>query len=96
MLNKNDVLIQITAFFWLVQKLLSWKLWVTERTIPIVPCFDLLENTPGFIHWFLLGASIFLLLYLLIWPNEKSLQIVLIILEIASCTLDQNRWQPWE
>ncbi len=96
MLNKNDVLIQITAFFWLIQKLLSWKLWVTERTIPIVPCFDLLENTPGFIHWFLLGASIFLLLYLLIWPNEKSLQIVLIILEIASCTLDQNRWQPWE
>jgi len=96
MLNKNDVLIQITAFFWLVQKLLSWKLWVTERTIPIVPCFDILENTPGFIHWFLLGASIFLLLYLLIWPNEKSLQIVLIILEIASCTLDQNRWQPWE
>lgn len=33
---------------------------------------------------------------LLIFPSNRTIQISVIVIEIFSCLLDQNRWQPWE
>ncbi|MGG9972645.1 hypothetical protein ACQ33O_12700 [Ferruginibacter sp. SUN002] len=76
-------------------KLICWKLWLADRLFPLVPPFDFLR-LPAFIHTDLFGASIVALLLLLRYPRNRFFQIALITIEVASCLLDQNRWQPWE
>ena len=40
--------------------------------------------------------SLLALFALLIFPINRVLQVSVIIIEVLSCLLDQNRWQPWE
>jgi len=91
-----QLLLSITGIFWLIAKVASYKLWVTERFFPTVPPFDFLSVIPSIVHWLLLLLSISLLLVLIIKPLNKTLQVSLLVTELSSCLLDQNRWQPWE
>ncbi|WP_301930265.1 hypothetical protein [Ferruginibacter sp.] len=90
------LLLSLIAFCWLSAKLIGWKVWVAERTFPVIAPFDLLYQVPSAGHWVLLGLSIILLVLLIIKPGNKYAQCTLFFSEIASCLLDENRWQPWE
>jgi len=84
------------AIFFLLAKITSWKLWLANRTFPLIPAFDFLQIVPPFLHLLLYVGSIVLLLLVAIKPKQFSLLPILITIEILSCLLDQNRWQPWE
>ncbi len=84
------------AVFFLLAKIISWKLWLANRTFPLIPAFDFLQIVPPFLHLLLYVGSIVLLLLVAIKPKQFSLLPILITIEILSCLLDQNRWQPWE
>jgi hypothetical protein len=87
--------LQITCLFWMVTKMIGWRLWTTERLLPLAPPFDFL-TAPDAVHWILLAASFVLMLLLMLKPATKILLIALFISELLSCLFDQSRWQPWE
>jgi hypothetical protein len=94
--SSNHLFIQSTALFLLIAKFTSHKLWLGTRVFPIVPPFNFLLETPSFIHLLLYCISIILLAICIVKPQYSRIVLYVIITEIVSCTLDQNRWQPWE
>lgn len=94
-MNYSAVL-RTTFLFWLVAKLISYKVWLADRFFPVVPSFTFLPEFPSWLHLFLFAASLFLLVFLLIFPKKNSLLLSLLIIEMLTCSLDVTRWQPWE
>ena len=93
--SKKIIVTRIICFFWLIAKVMSWKVWLAERLFPIVPPFNFLF-VPSVVHLVLFIFSLVTLLALFIFPSKKLLLISVIVIEILSCVLDQNRWQAWE
>lgn len=94
--SKEILLIEITALFWIIAKIMSWKLWISDRLFPIIPPFNCSPNLPNEIHLVLLLVSIIGLVSVVIFTPKKETVIFVLITELASCYLDQMRWQPWE
>ena len=92
---RPEIIVKWISCCWLVTKLLCYKLWLANRLFPLVPVHDALAGLPTLVHTILLGLSILCMALLLFFPYKK-LVIFLLILELLSCLLDQNRWQPWE
>jgi hypothetical protein len=93
---KEILLIKLTALFWIIAKLMSWKLWLSDRLLPIIPPFDFSPNLPNEVHFILFLVSIFGLVSIVIFSPKKEIVLLVLITELASCFLDQMRWQPWE
>ena len=87
---------RLMALCWIVTKLLCYRLWLSDRLFPLVPIDDSLLNIPSIVHTVLFIAILVSLAALFLFPSKKWIGIIIIIVEIASCLLDQNRWQPWE
>ena len=94
--SKEILLIKLTALFWLFAKIMSRKLWLSDRLFPIIPPFDFSPNLPNEFHFILFLVSIFGLVSIVIFTQKKELVLLVLITELASCFLDQMRWQPWE
>lgn len=95
-LYERNYFVKITCFFWLITKLITYKLWIANRLFPIVPPLEWLHKTPAVVHHILLSISLLCLAILFVKPSSFILLIVFFASEILSCVLDQNRWQPWE
>lgn len=80
---------------WLITKLICYKLWLADRVFPVVPVRFISDGLPNTFHLSLLLISITCMLWLTVKPL-KSIAALLLSVEIISCLLDQNRWQPWE
>ncbi len=93
--SKKVTLIRLVCLFWIIAKIISWKVWTSNRIFPVVPPFSFLF-VPSFIHIILFSLSLLALSFLLLYPARTALQLGLIVIELFSCLLDQNRWQPWE
>ena len=93
---KTNLILKITSVFWIFTKLFSYNLWHTERLFPLIPPFDFLENIPNFIHLALFFLALAGIAFIGFFPRNKFILGITIIVEITSCMLDQNRWQPWE
>lgn len=93
--EKRQVIISITCLFWIFTKFFSYKLWHGDRLFPLVPPFEFLENIPNFIHLGLFWMAVSGLIVIMFKPN-KYLIIITLLAELCSCSLDQNRWQPYE
>jgi len=93
--NKNDLLLKITCLFWLFAKLLSWRIWTTDRMLPIVPLFRFFNTMPGYVHTGLFILSIALIIFLL-FRTSRLILLVLFCTEVISCLSDVNRVMPWE
>jgi len=89
-------IIKVSAFFWLVTKIWSYKTWIADRTYPVIPTFDIFRYVPDSVHLVLFGLSLFSLLLIIILKKNRSLLILLFVSEFISCLLDTVRWQPWE
>ena len=92
---KEVILIKITCIAWLIAKIISFKVWTTDRYFPVAPVFDFL-SFPNEFHLFLFALSLIGITSILFFPNKKILLIGVIIIELFSCSLDYMRWQPWE
>jgi len=95
-IDQVNLLLKVTAFFWAIMKLWTYKKWIADRLYPVIPTFDFLENIPGFVHSVLFCLSLVFLS--LIFLKQKKRLIILLFLssEVLSCLLDVVRWQPWE
>jgi hypothetical protein len=93
--NPVSLMIRLLALCWLITKLISYKLWLTGRLFPIVPIQEQFV-APGFVHLIFFAAALIALLLLCLRPRNKMAAVALMIAELSSCLLDQNRWQPWE
>ena len=95
-LQKPSRLLQVTCLFWLVAKLISYKVWTTYRLFPIVPVFDIASDIPGWLHLFFYAVSLASLVILLVKPQQRLVMIILLVSELCSVLMDYTRWQPWE
>jgi hypothetical protein len=93
--SKKIIVTRLICFFWLIAKVMSRKVWLADRLFPIVPPFNFLF-VPSAIHLVLFILSLLALFALLVFPKKRLLQVSVIVIEVLSCSLDQNRWQPWE
>jgi hypothetical protein len=93
--DKNVLLLKITCLYWLFAKLMSWRIWTTNRLLPTVPFFECFDHIPSVIHIVLFVLSLSLMV-LLFFRSDIFFLIGLLTIEIFSCLLDQNRWLPWE
>ena len=93
--DKNIVLLRIACFFWLIAKVISWRIWTTYRLLPTAPVWAQFDFVPNVVHTLLFMVSLLLIL-LLIFKTGKCLLTGLLVNEILSCMLDQNRLQFWE
>jgi hypothetical protein len=93
--DKYRMLLKITCLFWLLTKLLCWRIWTANRLLPTAPVFEFFNDMPVVIHTILFTLSILLLL-LLFFRNNNYLIAILLLVEIFSGLLDQNRITPWE
>jgi len=71
-------------------------MFTDNRLFPTTPLFEIFDNVPGPIHIILFALSLLLLLLLIVLKKNKAVLWGLLMAEIFSCLLDQNRWQPWE
>jgi len=92
----EKLLLRFTAFFWLLAKLISFKLWLADRLYPVVPPIELLEIKWAVVHKVLFFVSLAILFSIIVLKKVSHLLIPLAVLEIFSCLLDTTRWQPWE
>lgn len=78
-----------------LSKLLSFRLWLTDRSFPLLPIADFTASFPNWLHTGLFALSMVCLLLLIIKPDKRIL-IILLVTETISCLADWNRLQPWE
>lgn len=71
-------------------------MWTACRLFPTAPVFESLDQIPPAIHIILLVLSLLCIAMLLFSGKNKFIMTGLLIVEICSCLLDQNRWQPYE
>ena len=93
--QKRIIITRVVCFSWLLAKIISWKVWLASRLFPVIPPFDFLFAPPA-VHVIFFILSLSCIAALAIFPANKFLQGGVIIIELLSCSLDQNRWQSWE
>jgi hypothetical protein len=91
----NTLIIRITGLCWLPAKLLGWRMFTTYRAFPTAPVFKIFDQLPPVVHTLIFAASILFMVSLFIMPKYKPVLYGLLIIELISCLLDQNRLQPW-
>lgn len=95
--SKNSItfLLRLIFLTWIISKAICFPLWMGYREFPLVPVWDGFSVIPAWVHFALFVTSMALMALSIIVPRKLFIRIIL-ILEILSCLLDQNRWQPWE
>ena len=88
-------LLSLLLLVWIISKFLCFPLWLGDRDFPLVPVHDVLLQLPVYVQALFFWISCFLMAFGILFPNRKMLTAIL-LLEVSSCLLDQNRWQPWQ
>jgi hypothetical protein len=86
---------QVIAIAFIIGKIISFKVWIADRTFPVLPFFDFLSTVSSFIHSGLLIASIVLLIINIIKPSKNIWLVLFLIVECCSILLDETRLQAW-
>jgi len=94
--SKEVLLIKITSLAWLIGKLITWKVWISDRIFPVIPVFDFFPEFSNSFHSILFSLSLLGLIATFFFTEKKYIFILFFIIEFSSCLLDQMRWQPWE
>jgi hypothetical protein len=92
----NALLLKVACIFWLAVKLMGWRMWTAYRLFPTAPIYDWLNHISPLIHAVLLALSVTFTALLLLPGKNKLIIVGLLVVELLSCLLDQNRWQPYE
>lgn len=91
------LLLRVMCVFWFAGKLMSHQLWLSDRLFPTAPVWTGLNAFPAYLHLGLFALSLWLLAMAFV-SGLKYMPVLqlLLVSELLSCLLDQNRWQPWE
>lgn len=89
------VITRITALACLAGMVLCYKLWLSDRTFPLVP---ILRFLPAFHHpydYILPGITGALLLCIALLRKPRIFIVLFLVTASLLLLTDQNRWQPW-
>lgn len=86
---------QLVVLAFIAGKLLSYKLWLADRSFPVIPLFEAVGNVPHVLHTLLFACSLALLLLMLFRPAQRSITLDFLFVECCSILLDQLRLQAW-
>jgi hypothetical protein len=86
---------QVIAIAFIIGKIISFKVWIADRTYPLLPFFDFLHIVPSFTHIGLFAVSLLLLIMNVIFPSKNKLVGAFIVVEMCSILLDETRLQAW-
>ncbi|MCW3082907.1 MAG: hypothetical protein JWP12_273 [Bacteroidetes bacterium] len=89
------IITRITAIACLISMLLCYKLWLNDRTFPVVPLLHFLPALHHPFDYILPGIAAVLLLCIAIVRNPQRFIILFLVSAVLLMLLDQNRWQPW-
>lgn len=92
--KRIDFVRKLISLFYILGIILSYNLWITGRSFPLLPLVDFLLFQSHIINYLL----IFLLVALLsinIFLYKRIINLLIIFLLIVLLVADQNRWQPW-
>lgn len=92
---KEVVLFKIVSIGWFIGKIISFKVWISDRYFPVIPVFNFLQFSNQ-VHFIIFFISLLLIGGLFFYPLKRHLVLAVIVIEFASCLLDYMRWQPWE
>lgn len=92
----NSWLLKVTCVYWLFVKSIGWRMFTANRLFPAAPVFDWMDKVPPVVHLILFVLSLLLIGLAFFFPKNKLVLMAVLIIEVCSCLLDQNRWQPWE
>jgi len=87
--------LRMICITWFITKIICYKLWFADRLFPLVPVHEILSSLPPLLHSSLFICSMACMVMLVFFPDKK-IALLLLLFELLSCCLDQNRWQPWE
>lgn len=93
---KVNYVLKITALFWIIIKIISYKLWLSNRLFPLIPVADFFDNCPNWLHLSLYILGFCSMFFVFIFPSNKIIIGLTIGVELLSCLLDINRWQPYQ
>src|SRR5437899_2846481 len=88
--NINVLILKVTCLSWLLTKLMTRRIWTANRLLPTAPVIDYFDRVPAIAHLILFVLSAIAMLWLVI-KNDKRILIALLVIEICSCIIDQNR-----
>ncbi|MFL9844465.1 hypothetical protein [Flavobacterium rhizosphaerae] len=94
-IKKQELVIKLTCFFWLIAKVMTYGSWLAYREIPTIGFLKVSDSVPANIHLFLFLLSSALLGAAILKPS-KIILLAFLILETMSVSLDALRLQPWE
>lgn len=89
------VAMRIGMLAWIASKVICYPLWQGGRFFPLAPVHEILRVVPLWVHDGLFYSSLLAMLVWVIYPQRK-LALFILLAELGSCVLDQNRWEPWE
>ena len=93
--NRSLLIVKLVVLTWAITKCFSYALFTAGRLFPLVPVHESMLQLPKLVHAGLYWISLAGMLIFLLLPKRWLAWIVLLA-ELLSCLLDQNRWQPWE
>ena len=94
MQNEDQIIKKITQVvggFWILMKIICLKVWLKERSFPLVPIVDM----PAYVHIALLGLFFVLTGWIIYKPDNRKVMIAIIVTELITLLGDQTRLQPW-
>lgn len=86
------LIIRIMLIAWIAMKIMSWKLWLADRSFPLAP----LISFPQPVHLILFSLFFIFSILLFIRPLKPVFIGCLLFAEVISLLGDQLRWHPWE
>lgn len=87
--------LRLLGFLFGLSKILSVRLWLADRSFPLLPMADIAASFPNWLHAGLFVLSMLCLILIIIQPDKRTV-IILLVSETISCLADWNRLQPWE
>src|SRR5690349_15212665 len=75
--------------------LLSHTLWLSVRTYPPAPVWDLLRPVPPPLDYVVLAAMLGVLVWIAIGSRPALPVAAFVVIAMAYAACDQSRWQPW-
>jgi len=71
-------------------------MFTAYRLFPTASVFESMDQLPGVVHLIIFIFCLLLIGLVFFFPKNRFILAGLLVIEILSCILDQNRWQPWE
>jgi hypothetical protein len=85
----------VVAGSFLIEVLLSWRMWSGERLFPKLPLLEFLPTASGSVDTIIFSLLIGLLLSIMVHPKPRVLIYFVLALVALLAVADQTRWQPF-